>query len=80
MGYLLLLPVIGRHSQVGKAAVCKTPMPQFESGCRLFKPLYPPDRVAFFMVFIVWLLFDSALLNCDRHGFESRIKKAPHIL
>lgn len=54
---MLLLPVIGRHSQVGKAAVCKTPMPQFESGCRLYKPLYLLDRVAFFTLILLMRIF-----------------------
>jgi hypothetical protein len=34
-----------RHGQVGKAMVCKTMYPRFESGCRLHFLNFPRGRV-----------------------------------
>lgn len=41
----LLSSGLGRHSQIGKAAVCKTVYSRFESGCRLQLPLVPLSGV-----------------------------------
>ena len=43
----LLASGLGRHSQIGKAAVCKTVYSRFDSGCRLqLSPVFPCDAPA----------------------------------
>lgn len=39
--WILFVSLLRRHGQVGKAMVCKTMYPRFESGCRLHFFLSP---------------------------------------